>query len=158
MHSSRSRGLAGAFAVVLMAPAFARAQAIERNLPPPVQAPPTAVPAAPPPAASDDDRPLGPALKSIVVIGPTDAVRETAPGTLDLKSAPRLDTPAGARALRPFLNRPMTRRLVSGIADAIVRYYRAKGFPSSRSPPRPRRSPAACSTSAWSSSSWAPWS
>lgn len=118
-----------ALAALALTPALAHAQAIERNLPPQAAAPPTRVAPAPAPTASDDDRPLGPKLGAIVAIGPTDPVRETAAAAIDLKGAPRLDTSEAARALRPFIGRPMTRRLISEIADAVVRYYRAKGFP-----------------------------
>lgn len=108
----------------------AHGQSIERNLPP---GPTSSAPAIAAPAqalAEDDATPLGPKLRAVVLLGPTQA---TVTGAVaDGVSAPpgiRLDTAAARRLLEPMLGRPLSRRLIAEVQGKVVAAYRAAGFP-----------------------------
>ncbi len=108
----------------------ARAQVVERHLPPP---PPASSPrmAAPPSLqASEDDRPIGPDLRGIVLVGPVDRLAASDTAGLDIAATlPRLQRPDVARKLQAFFGRPISRRLISQIEATVVRVYRRQGFP-----------------------------
>lgn len=105
------------------------AAAIERNLPP--APPPSSTEIAPPaaPLASDDSTPLGPSLGAIVILGPKDDLKREARGAMDTADVARLDNAQARALLAPFIGRPISKKLVAEIADQIVLYYRALGFP-----------------------------
>ena len=105
----------------------ALAQAIERNLPPPpvATAPQIAGPRTVPP--DQDERPIGPALRGIAVLGAQDAPLSSPAAGLDFSRAPRLAGDPAAFA--EFLGRPISRRLIAQVKARIARLYRAKGFP-----------------------------
>ncbi len=115
--------------LALAASSAVHATPIERNLPPAPTAPPTQI--APPeaPLASDDDRPLGPSLSAIVLLGTKDDLKTNEPGGVDAASVAHADTDALRARLAPYLGRPISRKLVGQIAAAIVTYYREQGFP-----------------------------
>jgi hemolysin activation/secretion protein len=107
----------------------ALAQPIERNLPPAEVAQPQEIlgPNATP--ASQDATPIGPALKGLLLLGPTDPVR-TAPVTDVVPGlVPRLNTPNDWAELRPFLGRPLSRKLIAEIEATIAKIYRQAGYP-----------------------------
>lgn len=121
--------VSGAVCILLMSGAGVWAQVIERNLPPPTVG---AAPEIAPPtsgAAAADDQPIGPALASIVTLGPTDPVRSPAGRGLDLGSVARLNTLQARARLQPFLGRPISRKLIAEVEVAVARLYRQAGFP-----------------------------
>lgn len=107
----------------------AHAQAIERNLPPPSLRPsqeilaPNALP------HEQDDRPIGPRLIGLLLLGPTDVVRTLPVNGVVPGLVPRINTRRGLEILRPFVGRPMSRKLIAEIEAAIARYYRKVGYP-----------------------------
>ena len=127
-------GLLGAASLALVCAlagaAGAVAQPVERNPPPATPTPPSEalpVPRAPP--LSGDDRPLSPAIKALVLLGPTDAA-PTAASAASVDVSRLGPTAAGLAAeLSPFLGRPMSRRNISRIETLIVEEYRRRGRP-----------------------------
>ena len=108
----------------------ARAQPVERNPPPASQSPPAVIVAPPPPNPAADDRPIGPALAAIIILGPTTSpLAGTGIKGLDLARVPRLNTPKGRAILGPFLGRLLSRKLIVEIETTIVREYRRLGYP-----------------------------
>lgn len=134
---ARAFAVAGFVLGLSMSPAFAAPPppvapnaAIERNLPPAPEAKPTEIAPLQGPLTSDDATPLGPTLKTIVVIGPKDALKPApTDSAVDTGAVARLDNPEARAELAQFIGRPISRKLVSDIAAQIVLYYRAKGFP-----------------------------
>jgi hemolysin activation/secretion protein len=126
------RSLAGwlvAVSISLLCAPQARAQPVERNLPPAPQAPPSVIAPPPLPGSINDDRSLGVNLTAIVILGPTSpVVASPAPG-VDATQVTRLDRPPALSVLKRFLGRPITRKLISQIETEIVREYRRQGFP-----------------------------
>jgi len=114
-------------------PAGAHAQAIERHLPETPQGQPQALAA--PNAVPDeqDAAPIGPALTSIVLLGPDEAVRAAAPAGVTVGAVGRLSAgparAAIAATLRPFLGQPISRKLIAQIEAAVARDYRARNHP-----------------------------
>jgi hemolysin activation/secretion protein len=110
-------------------PGVALAQAIERNLPPAPVAQPQEILAPNASPGSQDATPIGPALKGLLLLGPGDVVR-TAPVTDVVPGlVPRLNTPKAWDLLRPYLGKPLSRKLIAEIEAAIARYYRQAGYP-----------------------------
>ena len=113
---------------MLVAPAVVAAQAIERNLPsaPTPSAPDIGVPNV---VSSDQDpMPIGPPLRALVTLGPTDPVFVGASvSKLDLARTPGLETDR-ARLSR-FIGRPISRRLIAEVLAEITRRYRSLGLP-----------------------------
>jgi hemolysin activation/secretion protein len=122
----RSLLLAAVGAVVLSLPSAVLAQAIERNLPPAPKptAPDIAAPNALP--ADQDDKPIGPALAGIVVLGGTDAPVASPGAGIDVSRTPRLANDKAA--LARFLGRPLSRKLIAEIEAQIAGHYRDAGF------------------------------
>ncbi|HZK99481.1 MAG TPA: ShlB/FhaC/HecB family hemolysin secretion/activation protein, partial [Caulobacteraceae bacterium] len=88
-------------------------------------------PSPPEAAASDDDRPLGPVLRGIVLLGRDDPA-SAAPAVTNPIDVSRLAKAEGAplrRNLTPFLGRPLSRKLISDIEARIVRAFRRRGHP-----------------------------
>ena len=122
-----SAAVAAALALLAVTSGLADAQAIERNLPPPVQSAPSVI--VTPVAPSDTDaRPLGANLLAVVTLGPAEPVRSGVAAGLHLEAAPRLDARA-RRRLAALLGRPLSRKLIAQVEAQIVRGYRAAGFP-----------------------------
>lgn len=108
----------------------ARAQVMERHLPP-AEAPQTqALPTPQEPGLITDDRSLGAALTSIVLIGPTSAVVSGRPEPgVSIHDVPRMDQKGPRAALRRFLGQTLSRKLISEVETAVVEQYRAMGYP-----------------------------
>ena len=144
-RGGRLAAAAGGFAAIAcglaLIPALARAQAIERHLPPAPTAPAPQVLAPTPLAAPADDRPIAGPLRQIRVLGPSaPVVADTQPVTpgVDVAGAEAIAPDRLARALRPFLGRPLSRRLIGEAEAAAVRAYRQAGLPfvSATAPPQ----------------------
>jgi hemolysin activation/secretion protein len=119
--------LAASLAAASISAGGALAQAIERNLPP---APPAAGADIALPnivAGSADATPIGPALTSLVILGPQDAL-----AAAPLKGVDVLRDPALAkdrRRLARFLGKPISRKLIGQIEAEIAIAYRDRGYP-----------------------------
>ncbi|EJW10095.1 hypothetical protein A33M_0517 [Rhodovulum sp. PH10] len=134
--SKRSRRRAGrpgfAVAAVLAAmlvAAPARAQYVERNLPPaPARPAPAITLLTPDLLKSDDDTPLGTDLLGIVLIGAKDTpLAAPKKRGVDLSGIPAID-PARLKArLAGFLGKPLSRKLVLEVQAAVVGIYRDAG-------------------------------
>ena len=107
------------------------AQVIERHQPPVGEgrrAPilePDALP------AEKNDTPIGPQLKSLVILGRDQSVKMPVIEGVDVSSVPRL---VAARAeieadLNPFIGRTLSRKLIAQVEEVIARRYRRLGFP-----------------------------
>ena len=88
-----------------------------------VIAPPNALP------TDQDATPIGPALRAVVLLGPGEPARASVADGVDVAAAKRVDPKRLARALRPFLGRPLSRRLIAEVEARIARAYRATGYP-----------------------------
>ena len=121
---------AGVFAALLL-PGLAQAQAIERHLP--GVAPGTAAPLATPkiPEPEQDPTPIGPALRALVILGPTDPVHGQSADGVDVSAVPRLNRDAKTvkKILAPYLGRPMSRQLIAQVGTALAQYYRSANYP-----------------------------
>lgn len=130
------RHTAACLPLLLVATTFAtqgHAQVLERHLPetPQGQAAPLVAPNAVP--SEQDATPIGPGLTAIVLLGPTEAVYPAAPEGVTVGAVDRL-RPAAAQAdmaarLKPFLGRPLSRKLIAEIEAAIARDYRDMNHP-----------------------------
>src|SRR5579875_906921 len=122
--------MAGVGVCALACPALAQT-VLQRNLPPPPpSAPPPQITAPAPVAPDQDARPLGPALREIVVLGPGQPLATGEPAaSVDTSRLPRLNTWHARRALRRFVGKPISRKLISQIQAEIVRAYRNAGYP-----------------------------
>jgi hemolysin activation/secretion protein len=105
------------------------AQAIERNLPPASQAEAPIVLAPNVVPGNQDDHTLVPAVKALVILGPGDALRTNASAGVNAARVPRLNTRAGLDALKPFLGRPLSHKLIAEIEARIAKFYRRAGYP-----------------------------
>jgi hemolysin activation/secretion protein len=110
--------------------AGAHGQALERNLPPPPKASEAPIETPALPGSINDDHALGAQLSSIVLLGSTSPVPSAAAGPgVDASAVERLNRPRAVAVLKPFLGRPISRKLIADIETAIVREYRRQGFP-----------------------------
>jgi hemolysin activation/secretion protein len=129
----RRGALLGAGMAALMCGSGAAAQVLERNLPPVPELRDQAQIAPLEPGGlltpDADDRPIGPALKALVVLAPASEVLVDAAPGVDTQQVTRLDNPSARALLEPYLGRTISRRLMSDLQIAITRYYRAQGFP-----------------------------
>jgi hemolysin activation/secretion protein len=112
-----------------LAATAASAQPIERHLPPAVQPEPQTIVAPNAVPADQDDTPIGPQLRSIVLIGTQDPLVADSQQEIDTSRVARLNDESGRALLRPFVGRPLSRKLIAEIEAAIAGYYRGKGFP-----------------------------
>ena len=126
---SRWTANAAALAVAALVASGAVAQPVERNLPPAPTAPSTVIAPPPLPGSINDDKSLGANLSSIVILGPTAAVEASPAPGVDTSQVARLNHPAAVATLRPFLGRPISRKLISQIEAQIVLEYRRQGYP-----------------------------
>ncbi len=114
----------------LVAAAQAHGQAVERHLPEvPQNAPthlvtPNAIP------GDQDTTPIGPAVRSIVLLGPVEAVHPTANDGISVGEVTRLKSdPAMTDLLRPYLGQPLSRHLIAEIEAAVAQHYRDLNYP-----------------------------
>ncbi|MDI7776392.1 ShlB/FhaC/HecB family hemolysin secretion/activation protein [Asticcacaulis sp. EMRT-3] len=117
----------------LQIPAQAHAQAIERHLPEVPQGvtkglvTPNAVP------GDQDATPIGPALTSIVLLGPAEAPHNDAAAGVSVGDVYRLQDDAAradiAARLRPFIGQTLSRKLIAEIEAAIAQDYRDLNYP-----------------------------
>lgn len=129
--SGLARSLAALLATTtLIAPHLAFAQAVERNLPPAQTAEPQEPKGFAPVPGEQDDTPFGPALHAIIFLNANDPVAEGQPTeAIDTSRVPRLHDAAARKLFGKFLNRPLSRKLLSEIQAEIARFYRKKGYP-----------------------------
>ncbi|HEX4183405.1 MAG TPA: ShlB/FhaC/HecB family hemolysin secretion/activation protein [Caulobacteraceae bacterium] len=107
----------------------ARGQAIERNLPPapPTPATPVLAPNATP--SDQDDRPIGPTLSGLLLLGPGDPARADPIQGVNTALVARLNVTEPRAELDAFLGKPLSRKLIARIEATIARYYRHNGYP-----------------------------
>ena len=114
----------------LLIAAQAHGQAIERHLPEVPQNAPTQLLAPNAIPAEQDATPIGPALRSIVLLGIHDEVQATAADGLTIDDVPRLKSDDKIAALlRPYLGKPISRRLIAEIEAAVAGRYRDLNYP-----------------------------
>ena len=119
---------------VLLAAAVAsqaQAQAIERHFP---AAPKGAQGALVVPNALPGDQdatPIGPALRAVVLLGPTETAHAVATDGLTIGDVARLraDQEAVNALMRPFIGQPMSRKLIAEIEAALAGRYRDLRYP-----------------------------
>ena len=130
LQAAAAGGLAIGLLASALTPATAGAQAIERHLAPAPapSAPPVLAPA--PLAAPADDQPIAGPLRQLVVLGADDPVLTdaVAPG-VRLAGASPVPAARLEAALRPFLGRPLSRRLIGEAEAAVVQAYRRADRP-----------------------------
>jgi hemolysin activation/secretion protein len=116
-------------AALLFGSSGAAAQVIERNLPPLPHSQLQPLAPADQLPAEQDDRPIGPALRSIVALGAADDLAVDTASGVATSRVERLNTPRGRALLAPFLGRTLSRKLISDLEATITRYYRSQGYP-----------------------------
>ncbi|MEH2543339.1 hemolysin activation/secretion protein [Bradyrhizobium sp. AZCC 1577] len=109
----------------------AQAQVVERNLPP---EPPRRAPAIKLDTndllRSDDATPLGVDVRAIVLIGPNASVKpRTSAKGVDVDQVSGIDAAAVREPLTPFLDRPLSRKLIAEVQAAVATVYREAGRP-----------------------------
>ncbi|OCK55334.1 ShlB/FhaC/HecB family hemolysin secretion/activation protein [Bradyrhizobium sp. LMTR 3] len=109
----------------------AQAQVVERNLPP---EPPRRTPAikigTDDLLRSDDATPLGVNVHAIVLIGPNASVKPRSGASgIDVDQASGIDAAAVREPLTPFLDRPLSRKLIAEVQAAVAAAYREAGRP-----------------------------
>jgi hemolysin activation/secretion protein len=115
--------------IPLLVAAQAHAQAIERHLPEtPKNAPaqiaaPNAVP------AEQDATPIGPNVRAIVLLGQSEAVHASVGDGVSVGDLGRLKSSDMAGVLRPYLGKPLSRKLIAEIEAAVARHYRDLNHP-----------------------------
>lgn len=114
--------------LAMTAAGAAHAQVVERNLPPApkadvLQLGPNAV------ASDQDDTPIGPALSGVVLLGPTTPVVGSPGSGVDASGVARLNTSEAQALLKPFLGRPISKKLIAEIEAVVANYYRRQGYP-----------------------------
>ncbi len=114
-------------------PAEAQAQAIERHLPETPQGKPQTL-VTPNAVPNDQDAsPIGPALSSIVLLGPTETVHAQPSAGINVGAVDRLRSEKAvaemAARLKPFLGQTMSRKLIAQIEAAIAQDYRDLNYP-----------------------------
>ncbi|MCW2406957.1 hemolysin activation/secretion protein [Sphingobium sp. B1D7B] len=105
--------------------------AVERNLPPVPKAEAQRVEMQNVLPADADSAPIGPALRALVLLNQTEALRDAA-GLTDgvvISDVPSVDKGHAASALKKFLGRPLSRQLIAQIQAEIARQSRAEGRP-----------------------------
>jgi hemolysin activation/secretion protein len=109
----------------------AEAQVVERYMPPSKEgvAAPIVAPNAIP--TDQDATPIGPALRSIIVLGPQDKVLTEASDGINLSAVARLkaDSAKTSAVLTPYLGKPLSRKLIAEIEASIAERYRALNYP-----------------------------
>ena len=104
--------------------------AVERNLPPAPAASAAGVAAPDVVAASEDATPIGPGLRAIVLLGIGDAVQDAASVEgIVVRQVSQLDRARVRQALKRFLGKPLSRKLIGEIEAEIARQSRIAGRP-----------------------------
>ncbi|MFD1788315.1 ShlB/FhaC/HecB family hemolysin secretion/activation protein [Sphingomonas floccifaciens] len=105
--------------------------AVERNLPPVPKPVPSAAELQNVLPADVDDTPIGPALRAVVLLNQSEALRDA--GSLSdgvvVSDVPAVDPVATTTALRKFLGKPLSRQLIARIEAEIARQSRVAGRP-----------------------------
>jgi hemolysin activation/secretion protein len=126
----------------------AQAQVVERNLPPePPRRAPTIKIGTDDLLRSDDATPLGVNVQAIVLIG-ANAGAKPVSGVkgVDVSEVSGLDAAALREQLTPFVDRPLSRKLIAEVQAAVAAAYRQAGRPFVSVTLPPQRP--ACSSSA----------
>jgi hemolysin activation/secretion protein len=135
--------------VIAIAPdGIAQAQVVERNLPP---EPPRRAPAikigTDDLLKSDDATPLGVNVQAIVLIGANAGAKQLGGVKgVDVSQVNGLDAAALREQLTPFVDRPLSRKLIAEVQAAVAAAYRQAGRPFVSVTLPPQRP--ACSSSA----------
>ncbi|WP_443751328.1 ShlB/FhaC/HecB family hemolysin secretion/activation protein [Asticcacaulis solisilvae] len=128
---SKFKGLTQAISLLpLLAAVSAHGQAVERHLPavPQGTMTPIATPNAVP--SEQDATPIGPDLRAIVLLGASEAAHNGAGDGVTVGDVARLKSdPAIAGILRPYLGKPLSRKLIAEIEAAVARHYRDLNYP-----------------------------
>lgn len=130
------RALTGSTVLVLILGLFAidaddaRAQVVERNLPPPATSRGGLTIGQPDLSGATDETPLGVNLAGIRLLGPRDNVTTRATGAgVVVGRIGAMPAETLRIALTPFLGRPLTRKLIGDIQAEIAKAYRNSGHP-----------------------------
>ncbi|ANW01475.1 hypothetical protein LMTR13_16150 [Bradyrhizobium icense] len=127
----RRRALLMVCVLAIASGGVAQAQVVERNLPP---EPPRRAPAIKIDTndllRSDDATPLGVNVHAIVLIGPNASVKpRTGAKGIDVDQVSGIDAAAVREPLTPFLDRPLSRKLIAEVQAAVAAAYREAGRP-----------------------------
>lgn len=120
---------AAASLLPMLVAAQAHGQAIERHLPQAPQAAPSEILAPNAIPAEQDATPIGPNLRALVLIGPRESVHGTAADGVTVGAVDRLQDDDVATLLRPFLGKPISRKLIAEAEAAIAGHYRDLNYP-----------------------------
>lgn len=108
----------------------AKAQVVERNLPPPVTSRGGLTIGQPDLSGATDETPLGVNLSGIRLIGPRDKVVPRAKGAgVVVGKVGAMPSETLRAAVMPYLGRPLTRKLIGDIQATIAKIYRDNGYP-----------------------------
>ena len=107
----------------------ARAQALERNLPPQTQPAPADIIAPDATPREQDATPIGPPVRAIVLLGPTEAPRSGPFEGIAAAPATRLSGARAQASLHRFLGQPLSRRLIAQVQATVALDYRRAGYP-----------------------------
>jgi len=116
--------------IPFLAAAQAHGQAIERHLPETPQNAPSQIVAPNAVPADQDATPIGPALRAVVLLGAREAVHTAAPDGVTTGDVPRLKGDDAVNGLlRPYVGRPLSRRLIAEVEAAVAGHYRELNYP-----------------------------
>ena len=112
----------------------AEAQVIERHLPAVPQGSGSSTLSVPEQTpASEDNRPIGPDLRAIHLLGLNEAAKSTVADGISYGAVDQLHDPARQNAMKmallPFLNKPISRKLIADIEAAIAGQFREDHHP-----------------------------
>lgn len=108
----------------------AKAQVVERNLPPPVTSGGGLIVGQPDLSGATDETPLGVSLSGVRLIGSADKVVPRAKGAgVVVGKIGAMPAEMLRVAVTPYLGRPLTRRLIADLQAAIAKAYRDSGYP-----------------------------
>ncbi|PGH56309.1 polypeptide-transport-associated domain protein [Azospirillum palustre] len=123
-------GLAGgAPGATLAQSTAAQSTAMERHLPPAVEGSGGGLRPGPAPTASGDDTPLGVDVAGFRLIGLDGAITSHPPAGITVAGAEGLDDAGLRKALSPFINKPLSRKLLTEVQAAVALAYREAGRP-----------------------------
>jgi hemolysin activation/secretion protein len=127
----RCRALIMACAVTIASDGIAWAQLVERNLPPePPRRAPVIQIGANDLLKSDDATPLGVNVQAIVLIGlSANTKQHVGAKGIQMDQVTGVDAAAIREKLTPFLDRPLTRKLIAEVQSTVAAVYRDAGRP-----------------------------
>lgn len=127
----RCRALIIACAVTIASNGIAWAQVVERNLPPEPPRRATVVQIdAKDLLKSDDATPLGVNVQAIVLVGPDASTKQRAGAKgIRLDRVSGVDAAVVREKLSPFLDRPLSRKLIAEVQASVAAVYREAGRP-----------------------------